>query len=305
MAAADSIDAETLRLDAGGMTFTALAWGPADGPLALCLHGYPDTARTWRHLGPYLAERGWRVVAPYTRGYAPTDLAPDGNYQVGALARDVARLHEALGGDDRAVLIGHDWGAATAYVAGAHGPGRFRRIVTLAVPPGPAVASPFRSPRQLAADAGLVVGQMRRSWYMFFHLVPGLSERAQRRLIPRLWADWSPGYDASADVPHVLAAIEGRKRTTAALRYYRAYFLPWMRRREYAAEQAHVFGLPAVPLLYLHGDNDGCLSVDIAARTADVLGEGSRCEVVAGAGHFLHLERPDDVNARIGAFIAA
>src|SRR3954470_14676880 len=115
-------DAQTLRIEANGMTFAALAWGPEDGPLALCLHGYPDTARTWRHLGPHLAQRGRRVVAPYMRGYAPTGLAPDGRYQLGALARDAEALHRALGGDDRAVLIGHDWGAATAYAVAAHTP---------------------------------------------------------------------------------------------------------------------------------------------------------------------------------------
>jgi pimeloyl-ACP methyl ester carboxylesterase len=52
------------------------------------------------------------------RGYAPTDLAPDGAYQLGALVQDANEIHEALGGDDRAVLIGHDWGAVAAYMAG-------------------------------------------------------------------------------------------------------------------------------------------------------------------------------------------
>src|SRR2546423_4362881 len=191
MAETRSTEPEALRVSAGDMTFAALAWGPQDGPLALCLHGYPDTARTWRHLGPYLAERGWRVVAPYTRGYAPSDLAPDGCYQVGALARDGAELHRALGGDERAVLIGHDWGAVTAYALGGHAPHLFRRIVTLAVAPGPVAPSPFRSPRQLGRDLPQVARQLRMSWYMFFQLLTGISEPALGRVIPRLWADWS------------------------------------------------------------------------------------------------------------------
>src|SRR3954468_22339554 len=86
---------------ASGMYFACLEWGTPDAPLALMLHGYPDTAHTWRHLGPYLAQRGWRAVAPFMRGYAPTDLAPDGAYQMGAIARDANDLHAALGGDDR------------------------------------------------------------------------------------------------------------------------------------------------------------------------------------------------------------
>ena len=140
-----------LQLHANGMNLAALAWGPDDGPLALCLHGYPDTAQTWRHLGPCLAERGWRVVAPFTRGYGPTDLAPDGAYQLGALARDAQRLTQQLGGDERAVLIGHDWGAETGYMVGAHSPGRFARFVALAVPPTLTIRSAFRSPVALSA----------------------------------------------------------------------------------------------------------------------------------------------------------
>jgi pimeloyl-ACP methyl ester carboxylesterase len=295
---------EALRVDAGAITFAALAWGPADGPLALCLHGYPDTARTWRHLGPHLAQRGWRVVAPYTRGYAPTGLAPDGAYEVGALARDGIELHRALGGDDRAVLIGHDWGAATAYTIGAHAPGLFRRIVTLAVAPLPAIASPLRSPAQAVRDRRLIARQLRLSWYMFFQLLPGISERALPRVIPRLWADWSPGYDARDDVPDVLAALAGPEHATAALRYYRAVFLPWMQRRAYAAERARMGDIPAVPLLYLHGERDGCQLPEIAARAADLLAPPSRFELVAGAGHFLHLERPAEVNELIAAFVA-
>src|SRR5690242_7115926 len=99
-------------VSANGLEFGYLSEGPADGPLALCLHGFPDTAYGWRHLLPELAERGYRAVAPFLRGYAPTSVPADGAYQTGALAADAIALHEALGGGPDAVLIGHDWGAA-------------------------------------------------------------------------------------------------------------------------------------------------------------------------------------------------
>src|SRR6516164_1935958 len=105
------------------------------GPLALCLHGFPDTAWTWEHLLPALAGAGFHAVAPFMRGYAPTAVPADGAYQLGALVADAVALHEVLGGDGNAVLIGHDWGAEAAYGAAAHAPGRWRRLVTLAVPP--------------------------------------------------------------------------------------------------------------------------------------------------------------------------
>jgi pimeloyl-ACP methyl ester carboxylesterase len=271
-----------LDVDAGGLRFAALAWGPDDGPLALCLHGYPDTARTWRHLGLHLAGRGWRVVAPYMRGYAPSALAPDGDYSVTALAGDALALRDALGGDERAVIIGHDWGAAAVYGAAD----AFRRAVTIAVAPPPVLLS-VREPR-------LVARQLRMSWYMLFQQLPGVSERALPRLIPKLWRDWSPGYDGRADVADVLAALRDPAHATAALRYYRA-----LRPGLFDGE------LSSTPLLYLHGADDGCQLPEIAARAADVLQAPSRFTMVADAGHFAQLEHPDVVNGLIAEFIEA
>ena len=85
------------------------------GKLALLLHGFPDTAQTWRHLMPQLASAGYRVVAPFMRGFAPSAVPADGCYQTAMLARDANALHEELGGDGDAVIIGHDWGAVAAW----------------------------------------------------------------------------------------------------------------------------------------------------------------------------------------------
>jgi pimeloyl-ACP methyl ester carboxylesterase len=287
-----------IDLDLDGQRVHALTWGPETGPLALCLHGYPDTARTWRHLGPQLGARGWHVVAPYLRGYAPSGLAPDGNYQVGALARDALAVHARLG-DERAVLIGHDWGAVAALVVGAYAPERFTRIVSLAIPP---LALPATA-REAIADLPLLLHQLRLSWYMLFQLLPGVSERALPRLIPRLWADWSPGYDGREDVAAVLASLRGPGRATAALRYYRALFLPWMRRRAYAPEQSRLLAPVRRPVLYLHGARDGCVGAPVAQRGAQRLPPGSEFELVPDCGHFLHLERPGYVGERVVRFV--
>jgi pimeloyl-ACP methyl ester carboxylesterase len=290
---------EELRFEAGDLSVAALAWGSPGDRLALCLHGYPDTAWTWRHLGPYLAQRGWRVVAPFQRGYAPTALAPDRVYQIGALARDAIEAHAALGGDDRTVLIGHDWGAAATYCAASFAPERFARAVTLAVPPGPAF---FALPRTVP-DLVLSARQLRRSWYMGFQQLPIVSEAALDRLIPRLWADWSPGYDAAEDLDHVWAALPDPAHRTAVLRYYRALAQPWERSRAYAAEQAHMMRLPRQPLLYLYGEHDGCLLPAVSERTRALVGPDGAVHAVPDAGHFLQLERPETVNELIGDFI--
>ncbi len=89
---------EQRTITANGLEFAYLRRGPEDGPLALCLHGFPDTAHTWRYLLPELAAAGFRAVAPFLRGYAPTQIPADGRYQIGALVQDANALHEALGG---------------------------------------------------------------------------------------------------------------------------------------------------------------------------------------------------------------
>ncbi len=292
-----------ISFEASGMSFRALEWGPASGRLALCLHGYPDTAWTWRHLGPYLAARGWRVVAPFQRGYAPTDLAPDGCYQVGALAADATGAHRALGGDEQAVLIGHDWGAIASYAAASHSPWLFRRIVTLAVPPLPAVSGAPGSVREWADEAVVIARQLRMSWYMLFQQLPWVPELVLPRLAPRLWSRWSLRYDAADDVARLRAALPDRTRANAALSYYRAMVRPWTHLNRYAAEQSHWRAVPDCPILYLHGTADGCMQSALAERARSALTAPSQVELVAGTGHFLHLERPDEVNALIARFI--
>ncbi len=283
------------RVSANGLEFAYLHDGPAGGPLALCLHGFPDTAHTWRHLLPRLADAGYHAVAPNLRGYAPTAVPANGRYDTGTLALDACELHDALGGGDDAVLIGHDWGAFAAYGAAAVQPDRWRRTVTAAVPPPAAVAEGF-----------FRFDQLRRSWYVFFFQTP-LAEHAvsldDHAFIDRLWADWSPGFDGSWDAARVKEALASPESLTAAIGYYRAMFSGPPDDPAAAAAQAAGGTVPPQPTLYLHGADDGCMGIDIIGPVDDLLAPGSETVVVEGAGHFLHLERPGLVNDRIIGFL--
>lgn len=288
---------ERMEVTANGLRFTALAAGPADGPLALCLHGFPDSALTWRHLLPELAAVGFRAIAPWMRGYAPTEVPADGRYQTGALVADACGLHDALGADSRAVLIGHDWGAMAAYGAAAFEPGRWRRLVTAAVPPPGAIGT-----KLFGYD------QLKRSFYIWLFQTPvaelavGLDDMA---FIEGLWGDWSPGHDASADVPAVKDALRDPANLAAALGYYRAMLGSTPPDPALDAQQAATAAVPPQPTLYLHGDRDGCMGVDLAADAEAFLAPGSRMEVVKGTGHFLHVEAPTPVNRLVLDWIAA
>lgn len=279
-----------------GQVVAYLQAGPTDGPLAVCLHGFPDTASTWRHLMPALADQGFHAVAPFLRGYAPSGLAPDGCYQTGALAADVCALHDVLGGDADAVLVGHDWGALAAYGAAGWQPGRWRRVVAMAVPPLPAVLTGLGS-----------YDQVKRSFYVFFfqqaaaEVVVAQDDLA---FIDRLWRDWSPGYDPTEDVAAVRRALSEPARLTAALDYYRAMLDPSRRHPAHDAAQRAADGVPPQPTAYLHGADDGCMGAELAAGLLGVLPAGSQCQVLPDCGHFLHLERPDDVSQAMLDFLA-
>jgi pimeloyl-ACP methyl ester carboxylesterase len=283
---------ERLTVRARGMDFGALSWGDAGDPLALLVHGYPDTAWTWRHLGPFLADRGRHAVAPFTRGYAPSDLAPDDRYRVSDQAADLLALHEELGGDERAALIGHDWGAVATWLVSSTEPGRFAKLVAMSVPPPGAIVGPLRSPGTLAVAAR----QLGMSWYFLLNQLPE-SERTLGKVIPKLWRDWSPGYDAREDLEHVFESLSGPGRRRAALRYYRNTLQRGI--RELAAMN------PKAPVLYLHGSDDGCAQPALGEMYADRLPAGSRFEEVPGVGHFLQLEDPERVNRLIADWIGA
>jgi pimeloyl-ACP methyl ester carboxylesterase len=287
------MDPKTIR--ANGLEFAYLEDGPADGPLALCLHGFPDTAHTWRYLLPELAAAGYHAVAPFLRGYAPTQIPADGHFQIGATSSDANALHDALGGTVDAVLIGHDWGALATYGAVAHEPDRWRRAATAAVPPTAAMGMNFFG-----------YPQLQRSWYMFFFQSP-LAEMAlpldDYSFIDGLWADWSPGYDGTWDVARVKESIGDPEHIVAAIGYYRAMFDPTRQAPELAAEQAATSAPTPKPTLYLHGHDDGCMLLDSIGHPLEFLAQGSQVEIVDRAGHFLHLERPDVVNPRIVQFL--
>jgi pimeloyl-ACP methyl ester carboxylesterase len=283
------------RISANGVEFAYLEAGT--GPLALCLHGFPDSAWTWRHLLPALAGAGFRAVAPFMRGYAPTAVPADARYQTAALGLDACALHEALDAGGDAVIIGHDWGAMATYVAANHEPGRWRRVVTMAVPPAGAVAGGF-----------MTYAQLKRSWYMFFFqhalsdMVVGMGDLA---FIDGLWADWSPGYEADEDLVHVKDSLRDPANLAAALGYYRATLGNVGVDPALDAVQAKGGEVTAQPTLYLHGRTDGCMGIEVAeAARAFLTSDGSRMEVVDGAGHFLQLERPDEVNRLVLDFVA-
>lgn len=246
---------------------------------------------------PQLAENGYHAIAPFTRGYAPSAIPQDDCYQTAMLARDAIALHEILGGSDDAVIIGHDWGAPSAYGAALDAPTRWRKVVGLAVPPGAAIG--------IAIVQNLV--QLKRSWYMFF-FQHGLADHVVRandyQFIDMLWREWSPGYGATDDLVFVKKSLTDPDHLRAALGYYRATLGNGYRDPSLDALQTQMgSAVPSQPLLYLHGRNDGCIGIDVVESARAMLPANVIIEIADRAGHFLHLEQSDFVNKRICQFL--
>ncbi len=271
-----STAAERHSIDLPSGRFAYLASGEAGAPLVVCLHGFPDHAGTFRDLLGALSAAGFRAVAPWLRGYAPSTLA--GPYTMSRIVDDLLELADALSPGVPVHVVGHDWGAVATWYALGRAPERFGRAVTIAVPHLLAfLENVRRHPRQL-----------RRSWYMALFQIPWVAERAVARdhfaLIHRLWRDWSPGFVPDADHMHDLERCLAES-MPAPIEYYRA-----ARRRDRELERAT--RAIRVPVLYLHGKNDGCVGPELCEGQARFMDAELRVEVLEGVGHFLHLEAP-------------
>ncbi|WP_253258318.1 alpha/beta fold hydrolase [Pseudonocardia sp. N23] len=272
------------------------------GPLVVLLHGFPEFWWSWRHQLPDLAAAGYRTVAVDLRGYGDSDKPPRG-YDLWTLAGDIAGLIRALG-EERATVVGHDWGGFIAWtlaalhprlvaglgIVGAAHPLAFRRAV-------------WRDPRGQ--------GRATASYALGFQL-PRLPERSLRvddgarvETIMRRWAghDWTITHDFADVVAHNRSAIRIGVVAHTSMEYYR-----WAMRSQLRAEgrrfAAAVARPVSAPVLAIHGADDPCILPATAAASDRWAGGGVRRHVLARAGHFPHQERPGQVRRLLRDFVA-
>ncbi len=282
-------------IHANGLDFAYLEEG--SGPLVLLLHGFPDTAQTWSHPMAALAKAGYRAVAPYLRGYAPSEIPRDGFYDKATLATDVAELIRALGGGKPVHLVGQDWGAIISYAVLAAFPELIDRAVVMAVP------HPAQT-RQSLLDAK----HIQRSFHWWFFQMPELPEKAlvenDFAFIDYLWNYWTrPGYQDAAHLREVKAMLAEPGVLAATLGYYRAMFDP-AKADPRLAEMRPTMERPiSVPTLALCGGDD--LRAELMTDQARYFCGEYRYQVVADAGHFLHREKPAEVTRLVLEWLSA
>ncbi len=257
-------------LDANGLRFGYLASG-TEGPLVLLVHGFPDTAHSWDVVRPRIAAAGYRVVAPWQRGYPPSARPPRDDYDSDVLGADVLAWIAALGEKD-AIVVGHDWGASAAYSAVGIDASKIRLLVTVGIP-HPAGILP--TPRLLWAARHFL--SLRRK-----HAAKWIREGDLRHL-DELVQRWSPRWNVPVDETEaVKRSLRQDGALEAVLGYYRAL-------RPYPpAAQRKPVTVPSVAF----GGTDDQFPVDVYEKARRHFRAGYEVVTMPG-GHFMHREHPE------------
>jgi pimeloyl-ACP methyl ester carboxylesterase len=263
-----------------------------EGPLVVLLHGFPEFWWSWRHQIPALVAAGYRVVAPDQRGYAQSDRpASWRDYRIERLAADVGGLIAAVG-EERAHVVGHDWGAAVAWMVATLHPERVERLAILNVPhPDVMQRTLQRRPRQLL-----------HSWYMFFFQIPWLPERLMRwggqRTLQSAYRDARPGAFTAEDLARYQQALLGPDGLRGPINWYRAALRrsPWRMRDQYRP-------IPA-PVLVIWGEQDRFLIKEMADPDPRLVPD-ARVVRLPAASHWVQHDEPERVNTLLIDFFSA
>jgi pimeloyl-ACP methyl ester carboxylesterase len=304
-------------ISAGGIDIFLREQG--EGPLVVLCHGWPELSYSWRHQIPAIAAAGFRVVAPDMRGFGRTSAPADVSaYSIFDHVGDMVALVAALG-EQRAVIVGHDWGAPVAWHAAMFRPDIFSAVAGLSVPP------PFRGrgrPLDSLREGGIT------NFYWQYFQPPGVAEAeferdvawSMRTLLGRGFSDPAslfvedgkgflgepspdrplPDWLSEADLAHFTETY----RTSGfrgGLNWYRNIDRNWELTAPWQGAQIHQ------PSLFIAGSNDSVITGLIGAkRVADmerVLPNLRQKLIIDGAAHWIQQERPDEVNAALIAFL--
>jgi len=296
--------------------------GDRDAPLVVLAHGFPELAYSWRHQIGVLADAGYHVLAPDQRGYGGSSK-PDAieDYNIVALCDDVAGLLDDAG-VERAVIVGHDWGAMVAWTFPLLHPDRVAGVVGMSVPPVPRPQAP---PTQIWRET---FGE--NFFYILYFQEPGVAEAnlsrdtaetmlrvfggprraddtdAVARMLapgPEGWVERIPRPTALADwitqdeLDHYIAAFS-RTGFTGGLNWYRNFDRNWELTATTPAASI------TVPSLFITGSSDPVRHFTRSDRATEVV-KGDYDElVIDGAGHWIQQERPAEVNEALLKYLS-
>ena len=254
------------------------------GPVIVALHGFPDTWRTWEAVSRNLVRAGYRVIRMALRGYAPSGIPVDGRYDVAALADDVVSLIDHLR-LEQVFILGHDWGASTAYELAQRVPERIGAMVAMAVPPPATATGGLRECVSRPHNMYLALGPLSDFWL----------RRNDFAEIPRLYRLWSPNWTNNAQhIGIVIDDLRPRERSRASVDYYRR-----------SGNAPGAAKLPSMASLLIYGSDEPKVRREGFEAARNKLGASSRVLCVKGVGHWPHLEAPSVVIDEVLRFLGS
>jgi len=267
------------RVQGDGVELDVLDEGA--GPPVLLVHGFPDSSYLWRHQVAALTGSGLRAIAPDMRGFGASDRpGAVEEYRLGRAVADLVAVLDAAG-VERARVVGHDWGAAVAWLFAAIHPDRVERLVAMSVGhPGARARS---------------VEDREKAWYQLLFQFEGVAEELMSRDDWRLFREWLRD---DGDVDRYVADLARPGALTAGLNWYRANLHP---ARE--LEPRRPIPKVAAPTLGLWSSGDNYLREPPMLRSAEQVTGGWRYERIDGASHWMQLDATERVNALLVDFL--
>ncbi len=320
MPSSKPLSAERL-VDTNGVQLRVIEAGERGAPVVVLAHGFPELGYSWRHQIPVLAEAGYHVLAPDQRGYGGSSR-PDAieAYNIHELTADLVGLLDDVGAE-RAVWVGHDWGAIVVWNAPLLHPDRVAAVAALSVPALPrARVPPTQAFRKTFGE---------NFFYMLYFQEPGVADaeldadpaRTMRRMMGGLRAsgdqsaairmvapgpegfidrlpepDQLPDWISQDELDHYISEF-ARTGFTGGLNWYRNLDRNWETTPQLADAKI------TVPSLFIAGTADPVLAFTRADRASEVITGSYRQVMIDGAGHWLQQERPDEVNATLLEFL--
>jgi pimeloyl-ACP methyl ester carboxylesterase len=273
------LNAITKTVTVNGMAFPVIDSGT--GPAVLLLHGFPDSRFLWRHQIKPLLDAGFRVIAPDLRGFgdAPKPTAVT-DYGLQVIATEVIGILDALG-VKQARVVGHDWGAALTWYLAMVQPKRVERMAALSV--GAIGNSGFNT-----------IAQREKSWYFLFFQFEGVAEATLSANNFAFFKEFSRG---QGDTERYVKDLARPGALTAGLNWYRANVRPQM--------PGNTLPLPkiAMPAMGIWSDGDPFLTEEQVTRSSERVSGSWRYEKIAGAGYWMMLDKPAEVNRLLLEFL--
>jgi pimeloyl-ACP methyl ester carboxylesterase len=262
------------------------------GELVILLHGFPEFWYSWRKQIPVLS-KSYRVVAPDMRGYNLSDKPAEViDYRIDRLATDIKELIIALG-EQKAIVVGHDWGAAVAWAVASLYPEVVSKLAILNVPHPSEMKKAFM---------GFNIRQLFRSYYMFFFQLPVIPEKMMGRNLHKFFKQVfiglgpknGTGKIPAEEIEKYVQAFSQPGALTGAINYYRAA----IRNMNYSIQRKEK--LP-MPVLMLWGEQDKALGKELTYNTAEYC---SKLDIIydAESGHFIQQNNPELVNTKLLEF---